>query len=173
MNFIVTCPRNFESEAIDEIKTILDQINNKNSIIRKTEFSGILEVQTNIDIQEVIKKVKEKIADEPWVLRYSLRWIPIQVEVNSNIIEISNQAYDLIGIIKENDSYRITIEKRNSDISSNELIKNIASKIKNKVSLEHPDWIILVEILGKKTGISVIKPDEIISIEKQKRIVSE
>lgn len=173
MNFIVTCPRNFESEAIGEIKTILDQINNKNSIICKTEFSGILEVQTNIDIQEVIKKVKEKIADEPWVLRYSLRWIPIQVEVNSNIIEISNQAYDLIGIIKENDSYRITIEKRNSDISSNELIKNIASKIKNRVSLEHPDWIILVEILGKKTGISVIKPDEVISIEKQKRIVSE
>lgn len=173
MNFIVTCPRNFESEAMDEIKAILDQIKNNNSIICKTEFSGILEIQTNIDIQLVIKKVKEKIVDEPWVLRYSLRWIPIQVEVNSNIIEISKRAYDLIGIIKENDSYRITIEKRNSDISSNELIKNIASKIKNKVSLEHPDWVILIEILGKKTGISVIKPDEVISIEKQKRAVSE
>jgi tRNA acetyltransferase TAN1 len=57
-----------------------------------------------------------------------------------------------MGSISEGESYRISIEKRNSDISSQEVITKIANKIKNKVSLENPDKIIQIEILGGITG---------------------
>ena len=62
---------------------------------------------------------------------------------------------------------------RNSNISSKEIISATAKKIKNKVSLEFPDKIILIEILSKQTGISIIKNSDIVSLEKTKRSISE
>ena len=79
----------------------------------------------------------------------------------------------LTNVIKSNQSFRITIEKRNSIISSKELISTIAKNFQNKVSLKNPDWIILIEIIGEKTGVSVIKENEILSIPKMKRALTD
>jgi len=75
--------------------------------------------------------------------------------------------------ILDGETYRISIEKRNSDLSSKEIITKIADKIKNKVSLEFADKIILIEVLGNKTGISILKKSDVLSIEKTKRSISE
>jgi tRNA acetyltransferase TAN1 len=75
--------------------------------------------------------------------------------------------------ILDGETYRISIEKRNSDLSSKEIITKIANKIKNKVSLEFADKIILIEILGNKTGVSILKKSDVLSIEKTKRSISE
>ena len=72
-------------------------------------------------------------------------------------------------IIQKGDSYRITVENRNSDISSMEVISEIAKIITNKVSLENPDWVIQIEIFGNKTGVSILKKNTIFSLEKAKR----
>ncbi|MBT4299264.1 MAG: RNA methyltransferase, partial [Nitrosopumilus sp.] len=45
--------------------------------------------------------------------------------------------------------------------------------IKNKVSLDFPDKIILIEILGIITGISILKKSDILSLEKTKRSMSD
>ncbi len=71
------------------------------------------------------------------------------------------------------DTYRITVEKRHSVISTREIIDEIANKITNKVSLEKFDWMILIEILGNKTGISILKENDILSTQKLKRSLSE
>ena len=68
------------------------------------------------------------------------------------------------------DSYRITIEKRNSSIISEEIITQIADKIPNKVSLKNYDWVVLVEILGSDTGVSVLRDSDILSIQREKRV---
>jgi tRNA acetyltransferase TAN1 len=82
------------------------------------------------------------------------------------VSEISEQILD-------GETYKISIEKRSSDLSSQEIISKIANKIKNKVSLEFPDKIILIEILGNKTGISILKKTDVLSVEKTKRSISE
>jgi tRNA acetyltransferase TAN1 len=84
-------------------------------------------------------------------------------KITENVIELKD-------IIKKNDSYRITIEKRNTDISSTEIITDIAKIFPNKVSLNQPNWIILIEILGDKTGISILKDSQIFSLDKTKRM---
>lgn len=71
--------------------------------------------------------------------------------------------------MSKDDSYRITIEKRNSGIASEEIITQIANKIPNRVSLKNYDWVVLVEILGTETGISVLKDSNILSIQREKR----
>jgi tRNA acetyltransferase TAN1 len=117
--------------------------------------------------------MKEMLLDEPWCVRYCLRVIPIQKVTETKIEDIENGVLDLIKFISNSEAYRISIEKRNSNISSQELISRIANKINNKVSLEFPDKIILIEILGSTTGISIVKKTDILSVEKTKRSISE
>ena len=138
-----------------------------------TNMSGILTAETKLDPVEIVKKIKEMILDEPWSVRYCLRIIPIQKIVESQIDEIEKAVSEMSEQILDDETYRISIEKRNSDLSSKEIITKIADKIKNKVSLEFPDKVILIEILGNKTGISILKKSDVLSIEKTKRSISE
>jgi tRNA acetyltransferase TAN1 len=55
-------------------------------------------------------------------------------------------------------------------MSSNEIITEVAKIFPNKVSLNQPDWVILIEILADKTGISILKENEIFSLDKAKRM---
>ena len=173
MNLIVTCARNLEGEAEEEIMDILDELGDPDVKISVSNMSGIITVQTKLDPIEVVRKMKEILLDEPWSIRYCLRVIPIQKIVETNLEKIEECISSISDKIKDDESYRILIEKRNSDISSKEIITNIANQIKNKVSLDFPDKIILIEILGIVTGISLIKKSDILSLEKTKRSMSE
>lgn len=173
MNLIVTCARHLESETKQEITRILEKIGDSEPVITVTNMSGILTADTKLESIEVVKKIKEMLLDEPWCIRYCLRIIPIQKIVETKIESIEDGISDLIKLISNGESYRISIEKRNSNIPSQELISRVAKKIKNKVSLEFPDKIILIEILGNKTGIAIVKKENILSVEKTKRSISE
>jgi len=173
MNLIITCARHLEPETEEELLSILDDLGDSEPKITITNMSGILTAETKLDPIEIVKKIKEMILDEPWSVRYCLRIIPIQKIVESQIDEIEKAVSEISEQILDDETYRISIEKRNSDLSSKEIITKIADKIKNKVSLEFPDRIVLVEILGNKTGISILKKSDILSIEKTKRSISE
>ena len=169
MNLIVTCPRNLEPEAESEIKKILNELDDQEPEIFQTDMRGILMVNTIVNPLKIIDWVKNKINDEPWFFRYCLRIIPVQKTTDTDIDKIKQNVMNLKSIIQENDSYRITVEKRNSNVPSSQIINEIAKTIPNKVSLDEPDWVILVEIFGEKTCISILKNDSIFSLEKSKR----
>jgi len=131
---------------------------------------GILMVDTIIESSKIIDWVRNKIVEEPWLIRYCLRIIPIQSITETNIDKIKQNVIKLKDSIQKNDSYRITIEKRNTSLSTNEIITEVAKIFPNKVSLNKPDLIVLIEILGDKTGISILKDNELFSLDKSKRI---
>lgn len=173
MNLLITCARHLEPETQEEIERILEQLGDPEPKILISSMSGILTVKTKLDPFMVVKEIRESIIDEPWSIRYCLRIIPIQKVTETKFEDIEHEVLELSGLISEEDSYRISIEKRNSDISSKELITKVAQIIKNKVSLENPDKIIQIEILGAKTGISILNKFDILSVEKTKRSLSE
>ena len=173
MNLIITCARHLESETRQELLDILEKLGDSEPKITITNMSGILTAETKLESIEVVKRIKEMLLDEPWCIRYCLRIIPIQKITETKIESIDDGISDLIKLISNGESYRISIEKRNSNISSQELISKIAKKIKNKVSLEFPDKIILIEVLGNQTGIAIVKKEDVLSVEKTKRSISE
>ena len=170
MNLIITCARSLESETRNEIKKILGEVGDQEPEILNVGMRGILMVNTIIEPSKIIDYVKNKIIEEPWLIRYCLRIIPIQMITETEIDKIKQNVIKLKDTIQKNDSYRITIEKRNTNISSNEIITEIAKIFPNKVSLNQPDWIILIEILGNETGISILKNDGMFSLDKAKRM---
>ena len=173
MNLIITCARHLEEDTGEELRDILDELGDSDIEVSISDMSGILTAQTKLDPIEVVKKMKEMLLDQPWSIRYCLRIIPIQKVIETKIETIEMAISNISNQILDGETYRILIEKRNSDISSKEIITKIAHEIKNKVSLDFPDKIILIEILGGMTGISILKEADILSIEKTKRSMSE
>jgi len=173
LNLIVTCARHLEPEAQEEVTRILEKFGDSDPQITITSMSGILTAKTELDPVTVVEKMREMILDQPWSVRYCLRVIPIQKVSETKIEDIEGAVNEIVKSIPKGDSYRISIEKRNSDISSQELITMIAKKTDNKVSLESPDKIIQIEILGAKTGMSLLKGSGILSVEKTKRSLSD
>ena len=169
MNLIVTCGRNLELEAKNEIKKIINELGDQELEIFNSGMRGILTVNTVINPLEVIDYARNKINEEPWFMRYCLRIIPIQIVTDTDIDKIKQNVIKFKDCIQKNDSFRITVEKRNSVISTKEIITEIAKALPNKVSLEKPTWTILIEVLGEKTGISILKNDVLFSLERSKR----
>ena len=173
MNFIITCPRHFEEEAKEEIEKIINEFGDETPEFTITNFPGIITGKTSLNPIEVVQKIRELIQDEPWSIRYCLRMIPIQNVCSTNIDEINDEIQKIIGNLLPKESYRITIEKRNSKISSDEIISKVAKDIPNKVSLDNPDKVILIEIIENETGIAIIPKNNILSVEKIKRSLSD
>ena len=148
MNLIITCARHLEEDTEEELRDILDELGDSEIEVSISDMSGILTAQTKLDPIEVVKKMKEMLLDQPWSIRYCLRIIPIQKVIETKIEVIEMEISNISNQILDGETYRILIEKRNSDISSKEIITKIAHEIKNKVSLDFPDKIILIEILG-------------------------
>jgi tRNA acetyltransferase TAN1 len=173
MNLIITCARHLEPETEEELISILEEFGDSDVKVSITNMPGILTAKTKLDPIDAVRKIKEMLLDEPWSVRYCLRIIPIQKVIETKIEEIEKSIVELSDQILDDETYRISIEKRNSNVSSKEIITKIADKIKNKVSLEFPDKVLLIEILGNTTGISILKKSDILSIEKTKRSISE
>jgi len=170
LNLLITCQRNMEYETINEITQLLDIFGDSNPNILKTKFSGIIIAETVLEALEVIERFRRKIENEPWELRYSSRIIPIQKICQTDLALIRQNVIDLIPSIKSDETYKISLEKRDSEIMRSEIISNIADLLTNKVSLEEPDWEIILQILGDKTGIGVMPKNSILSITKIKRL---
>jgi tRNA acetyltransferase TAN1 len=166
---LVTTFRHMETEAREEISFLLEEFGDNAPEINNSGLSGLLTCKTSLDPVEVVQKIKKMVQDDPWKVRYVLRLIPIDIVVNTDVIDIKNAAKDLATRISGNETFRVTVEKRSSNLHSNEIIEAIATVIDRKVSLEKHDWVILVEVIGKETGVSVIKPENIFSAIKIKR----
>ena len=173
MNLIITCARHLEPETEEELIHILKELGDLEPKICITNMSGILTAETKLDPIEIVRKIRDMILDEPWSIRYCLRIIPIQKFIESGINQIEKTVENLSEQILEGETYRISIRKRNSELSSQAIISEVANKIKNEVSLEFPDKIIMIEVLGNKTGISILKKSDVLSTEKIKRSISE
>jgi tRNA(Ser,Leu) C12 N-acetylase TAN1 len=89
--------------------------------------------------------------------------------VDTKLEAIVKAVKDLAPAIGPGETFRITIEARESPYSDKELIGAIADAVDRKVSLDAPDKVVLLEIFGEYSGVAVISPHDIVSIQKLKR----
>jgi len=170
-NLIVSTFRNAENNAKGEIFHLLDRLGDSKS---KSEsvMSGLIVVNTSLDVFNLIDQLRELVIDEPWEIHYILRLLPIEIVIPTRLEQLSIEISKLGTKMKQKDTYRITVEKRQNNLSSWEIISAIAKEIKNKVDLQNPDWTILVETIGQYTGISILRQHQIFSsiVEKRDRL---
>jgi len=167
-NLLVTTSRGNEEDVCSEMWYLLGEIGDQAAAIDKTGVTGLVVVKTLLDPFEVIEKLRKVLKARPSEFRYTLRIIPIEKAARTDLEEIQLVATELASKIAQDETFRVTVEKRFSKIPSSELIEAAATNIERKVSLDRPDRIVLLQVIGKLTGVSVVRPTDIMSVAKER-----
>ena len=169
-NLLVTTARGNERAMTHEILYLLkDELGDAQAQASKTKIRGLIVAKTTIDPIDTIEKF-HTILPSAYEFRYALRIVPIQRVVPTDLLEIKRASEELAEKIHVNQTFRVTVEKRFTEIHSKDIIEAAAGNIKRKVSLKNPDLILQIQVLGALTGISLLKPNEVLGVVKEKML---
>ncbi|MBY9005809.1 MAG: THUMP domain-containing protein [Candidatus Lokiarchaeota archaeon] len=163
-NLLISSPRYNEINAKAELWFTLLICGDKYPIISDLEFQGLITALTSINEFDIIEKIKNILLTDPYFYRYILRITPIQFLCETDIQIIKDTIENNIHkYLKENESFRIILNRRkNKLIKREDFIPIIAKIIENPVDLDNPDKIIQIEMLDNICGISFLNQEDII-----------
>ena len=170
-NLLATTARGNERAMTNEILYLLkEELADTEAQASKTKIRGLIVAKTGLDPLVVMEKFRGILAERPYEFRYALRIVPIQRVVPTDLAEIKKATDEFTSKIGENQSFRVTVEKRFTELHSKDIIEAAAGDVKRKVDLKNPDWILQIEVVGAFTGISLLKPNDILAVVKEKML---
>ncbi len=168
MNLIVTSAKGLEARASAEFKEVALLSGIRKVTIERSAYDGILEVEVE-DPKALMSFISEFVRSEPFKIRFVMRVIPVDRVVDTKIEDIVAAVKELALAIGPAESFRITIEARDSPYADRQLIDAVAEAVERKVNLDSPDKVVLIQIFGEYAGVSVLAPNDILSVAKLKR----
>jgi len=170
-NLLATTSRGNERPMCNEMLYLLkEELGDAQAQVSKTKIRGLIVAKTTLDPCLVIEKFRAILKERPYEFRYALRILPIERVVTTDLEEIKRATSELAAKIGEEETFRVTVEKRFTALHSRDLIEAAAGDIERKADLENPDRILLIEVLGALTGLSLLKPDDILAVVKEKML---
>ena len=169
-NLIISTSRGNERNTCSEMWYLLGEIGDRGSTIETTSVIGLVVAKTKLDPVKAIRDLRALLKERPWEFKYTLKLVPAQKVVGAQLQEIEQAALDLAGRIAQKEKFRITIEKRHTDLSSKTIIETVAKGVERTVDLDSPDKILMIEIIGQLAGLALIQPEDVLSVEREKRV---
>ena len=135
--------------------------------VERTAVMGIAIAYTSLDNREVIRRChalwKDQAQDS---FEFAIKWVPVDYWCATDL-EAMKQLIDdkVTARIAADQTWGMKVYKRRWQIChTDEIVEYLAEGIDRKVDLNHPDWILWVDIIGRQTAISLLRPDEIFSL---------
>ncbi|MFW9832393.1 MAG: THUMP domain-containing protein [Candidatus Thorarchaeota archaeon] len=160
-NLLVSCPRDRERAATSEIRYFIgDLLEDADLKVSRTPISGLLACKTSLDPFEVVQRLREFAVENPYQFRFAIKFTPIEECVESDMDKIVEATERLLPKIGEDESFRVTVRRRHTELENMEVVKAVAEVIPRKVNLDSPDKTVLVEIVGEWTGVSILADND-------------
>jgi tRNA acetyltransferase TAN1 len=170
-NLLATTSRGNEKHMCNELSYLLKEaLGDPAPLVDKTGIRGLVAAETSLNPRDVIEKFRAILQERPYEFRYALRILPVERVVPTDLDEVKRAASELAAGIGENETFRVTVEKRFTSLHTRDFIEAVATGINRDVNLENPDKILLIEVVGGLTGISLIKPSEVLAVVKEKML---
>jgi len=144
---------------------VLKRFGDPQPVVEKTKVWGIAVAHTTLNNRVVIQKCRELFQAEP-EFQFTLKWVPVDFWVNTDLDAMKKVIEEEIrDRIQEKETWAMKVEKRRwQRYHTIEIIEHLARSIERKVDLRRPDKIVRIDVLGSRTAISLLKPEEIFSI---------
>ena len=168
-NLVISTSRGNERNTCSEMWYLLGEVGDRGSSVEPTPAIGLVVAKTKLEAIKAIQGLRALLKERPWEFKYTLKLVPIQSVSEAKLDVIQSSALALAQKIGDKETFRITVEKRHTALSSKTIIDTIAKKIDKKVNLENPDRIIMVDVIGDLAGVALIRTEDILSVEREKR----
>jgi tRNA acetyltransferase TAN1 len=153
--------------AKPEIMRILKRFGDPDPQVEKTATMGIAVAFTCLDNREVIRRCRALWESEPRnSFEFAIKWVPVDYWCDTDLEAMKRVIDDEIrGRIGRDQTWGMKLHKRCwQRYHGIEIIEYLAADIEQKVDLDHPDWIVWVDVVGRQTAISLLRPEEIFSL---------
>jgi tRNA acetyltransferase TAN1 len=137
-----------------------DIIGDENLRVHLTHVSGLITCKTSLDPFLVIEKLRAIADENAYQFRYSIKFTPLELCVKSDMDSIVEAVEELLPKIGEDETFRVTVRRRHTDLQNMDVVNAAASVVSRKVDLDNPDKTILIEIVGEMAGVSVLTSEE-------------
>ncbi|MFQ5871377.1 MAG: THUMP domain-containing protein [Candidatus Geothermarchaeales archaeon] len=166
-NLIATSGRDVEFDAKLELQLLLSEVGDDSAKVWESGVSGLILANTRLEPREATRRLRDLLSERPFDFKLLRRIIPVEVWMETNLKKIEEACAKLSESIKTTETFRVTVEKRRSRLRSRELIEAAARHVDARVDLEKPDRIILIQVVGGETGVSLLGSErEILNVDK-------
>ncbi|MBI2144647.1 hypothetical protein HYU17_05910 [Candidatus Woesearchaeota archaeon] len=167
-NMIVTFDPNHKGTAELELREVLKQVGEKPQI-GQTEVEGLFKVAVS-NARAASARVRSLCRSNPNLFSVTHHYTPIDKWCPSDVPAMQKVINAVSEGIGQNEKWKMGMNKRHWDkLEGVQLIVKLTDVVNRKnVDLNSPDKIIQVEIIGKETGIALLKPSEIVDVAKEK-----
>jgi tRNA acetyltransferase TAN1 len=167
-NLIATCGRGVEFDAAFEFRRLLSIVGDEETNTWESGVEGLILGRSNLDPTSVIDGLRTLLKEKPWEFRFLRRVIPVEMVVETDLDEIGKVCKKLSRRIGSEETFRVTVEKRRSKMRTKDIIHVAAQPVPSPVNLEDPDKIILIEVIGDTTGISLLEGERgVLNVNKE------
>ena len=176
MSFLISSQRTLERDALSEAFYVLSDVYGYAVKPLKSRVPGLSILTLSdkkLDPIEVIEDFREYIT-EKGPLVACLKIIPLEVLIKTSLPDIVTYVKEKAQKkIKPTNSWRISVNKRQTNLGTKEVIEEVAEEINwGTVKLKEPDFEIRIEIIRDLTGITIMKPNTEISMAKYMNIAN-
>ena len=153
--------------ARDEILDVLARLGDGQAQVERSSVDGIAHARTALDAREVTRRCRS-LADQGYPFQFAIKWVPVDYWCESDLDAIRKVLEDKVrDRIDAGETWGLQVAKRRWETHhSHDIIVYLAGAIDRKVALSHPDKIVRVDVLGRRTAVSVLRPDEIFSVRR-------
>lgn len=131
--------------------------------LKESKFPNVILIHLVMDPEEAITILK----DAPTTVLSKA--VPIETVVRTRIDGIIEKTLKMLDEkAGSGDSFVVRCDLRGRKYlkSKDELIEAVSEELSDKLNLKldnvNPDWIVQIEVVGENTGISVLKPGELL-----------
>lgn len=162
-NLLVTHEPSHAGSAKDEVEKALKAIKQKAKFL-KSDVEGLFKLRVG-NAKKAVKSLG-KLKSKKGMFEHTFYWIPIDKWIATNVKSMQKEVKKLQNGIKKTEKWKMDLHKRHFDsMHSTELIMKLTEVIdRPKVDLENPQKIVEVQIIGKKTGLSLLNKDEMLAV---------
>jgi tRNA acetyltransferase TAN1 len=153
-------------QARQEVLRILEGFGDASALLEKTPVWGIAVLHTSLDNRQVIAQCRRLHEADPGAFQWAVKWHPVDywcpTELDAMREVIQGRIKTRIG---EDETWAMKVEKRRwQQYHTSKIIDHLAAGMERTVNLDHPDWIVWVDVVGRETAISLLRPTEIFSL---------
>ena len=156
MILLVTVPPGREGDGILELEWALEKVR-----VKGTDWRGVLLAETPLSKLEALRRLKN------FETQAIQRVVPLERLVPARWEDIEKAVLELGEKIDGTFAVRAKV-RGNKKLSQRGLEVRLGSllvKLGKKVNLGNPDYTVLVEVLGKKAGISLVREKDVLRFE--------
>ena len=155
--------------ARPEVIRILKRFGDPAPRVEKTDVMGIAVAHTCLDTRDVVQRCHALWKSDPQdSFEFAIKWVPVDYWCETGLAAmkavIDSHIRERIG---KNQTWGMKVYKRRwQRYHTSEIVTCLAADIPQRVNLDHPDWILCVNVIGRRTAITLLKPEEIFSIRR-------